>query len=71
MKPTVSHRVDRCLKCGGDKGTNEVWCSGCVNNGRDTANASLYRQIAAGRPMDGRNWQPGDPRWWEASGCYE
>ena len=72
-RPSVSHDLDpnlctRCKKKARKPGS--VWCNGCFEKGKTAARASIRRQIAAGMPVPHKNWKPGKPRWWKASGCY-
>lgn len=69
-RPTVSHDLDpkSCLKCENPRKDQSVLCAACIEQGKQAARDSLRRQAKAG--MKPGNWQPGDPFWWKASGCY-
>jgi hypothetical protein len=71
--PPVTHgiREDECLRCkAGGVVRPSLWCTTCIELGKEQARTSIARQIAAGMPVPSRNWQLGDPHWWKASGCY-
>lgn len=72
-RPSISHGLgpELCTRCQKRKRKGPMWCSACVEHGNGVARASIHRQVAAGMPVPRRNWRPGDPRWWLASGCYK